>query len=90
VQRADVEDILAYTAANFPSSLISLEARVRAVIARVAERPYSAQSVSNSPDVRVVPLIRYPFRIFYRIAHDQIEILHVHHSSRKAPEWDVQ
>jgi plasmid stabilization system protein ParE len=84
--RADLDDILAYTAAHFPSSLVPLETRIRAVTDRVAARPYSAQSVSNRPGVRVVPLIRYPFRIYYRIVRDRIEILHVHHTSRRAPD----
>jgi hypothetical protein len=26
--------------------------------------------------------VRYPFRIFYRVAGDRIEILHIHHAAR--------
>jgi hypothetical protein len=33
--------------------------------------------------VRTVPLIRFPFRIFYLVRGDTIEILHIHHSSRE-------
>jgi hypothetical protein len=33
----------------------------------------------------MVPLVRYPFRIFYRIASDRVEILHIHHAARLAP-----
>jgi hypothetical protein len=35
--------------------------------------------------VHVVPLLRFPYRIFYRVTDDQVEILHVHHSAREEP-----
>jgi hypothetical protein len=38
--------------------------------------------VEQREGVRVVPLVRYPYRIFYRVAGDAAEILHVHHAAR--------
>jgi hypothetical protein len=38
-------------------------------------------------NVRIVPLVRYPYVIFYQVKEDRIEILHVRHTSR-AP-WKV-
>jgi hypothetical protein len=38
------------------------------------------------PNVRVVPLVRYPFKIFYTFDHDTITILHIRHAARKA--WE--
>jgi len=32
--------------------------------------------------VRVVPLVRYPYKVFYRATNQTIEILHIHHSAR--------
>ncbi len=32
---------------------------------------------------RVVPLIRYPYNIFYRASGDRIDILHIRHTSRR-------
>jgi toxin ParE1/3/4 len=34
-------------------------------------------------DIRVVPLVRYPFRIFYQVEQDHILILHIHHAARQ-------
>jgi hypothetical protein len=31
-----------------------------------------------------VPLVRYPYRVFYRTANRTIEILYIHHSARDA------
>jgi hypothetical protein len=35
--------------------------------------------------VRQTPLVRYPYRIFYRVT-EVIEILHIHHTAREP--WD--
>jgi len=79
---ADLNDVLSYTSINYPLLVPSLEHRIRAVIARIEQWPESAREVAQRPGTRVVPLIRYPFRIFYRISGDRIEILHIHHTAR--------
>jgi plasmid stabilization system protein ParE len=38
--------------------------------------------------VRVASVGKYPYRIFYRIAGDTVEILRIHHMARKP--WDEQ
>jgi plasmid stabilization system protein ParE len=45
----------------------AVEARIRQVIGRIAERPEIARRVAERPGVHVVPLIRYPYKIFYRV-----------------------
>ena len=50
-----------------------------------ATRPPSARQVAERPDVRVVPLTRYPYKIFYRVTREAVEILHVHHTARREP-----
>jgi toxin ParE1/3/4 len=82
---ADLDDILEYTAENYPSLVSAVESRIRAVIERISIWPLSARQLLERPDVRVVPLIRYPYRIFYRISGDRAEILHIHHASRDLP-----
>jgi toxin ParE1/3/4 len=79
---ADLDEILAYTTENYPQLITALETRIRTTIARIREWPQSARIFEERPGVRVVPLARYPYRIFYRIDEDRIEILHIHHSSR--------
>ena len=80
--RADLDEILAYTKLNHPFQLAKLEARIRDVIARIERFPQNAKLVSQRRGVRVVPLIRYPFRVFYREIDGGIEILHIHHVVR--------
>jgi toxin ParE1/3/4 len=45
----------------------ALEARIRAVIDRISREPLSAPEIEQRPGLHVVPLIRYPFKIFYRL-----------------------
>jgi hypothetical protein len=43
--------------------------------------PDSAQEVDEEPGVRAVPLLRYPYKIFYRNTGEAIEIMYIHHAS---------
>jgi toxin ParE1/3/4 len=43
--------------------------------------------VKQRPGVRVAFLTPYPFKLFYRIVADIIEVLHVAHAARGEP-WD--
>lgn len=79
----DIEAIHTYITARYPHISLSIERRFRLVFARIGTWPESAQRVVERPDVRMVPLVRYPYKIFYRIKPDVVEILHIHHSSHE-------
>jgi toxin ParE1/3/4 len=81
---ADLHEILTYTAETYPSLAGPVEKRIRAVVARIGRWPESARIVDQLPEARVVPLLRYPHRIFYRVHEGQVEILHIHHPARDA------
>ena len=38
--------------------------------------------------MHVIPLVRYPYKIFYRILADRIRILHIRHTSRRP--WTIR
>ena len=48
---------------------------------------YGRARIAERTGVRVVPLIRYPYKVFYRITNEAIEILYIHHAARRAP-WE--
>jgi toxin ParE1/3/4 len=62
----DLDGILAYIASNYPTVYEPFLIRLRSVTARIGMWPDSAQEVAEQPGVRVVPLLRYPYKIFYR------------------------
>jgi plasmid stabilization system protein ParE len=61
----------------------ALETRIRAVIEHISRDPLSAPQVEQRPGMRVAPLIRYPFKVFYHVFDDRIRILHIRHTARR-------
>jgi plasmid stabilization system protein ParE len=81
---ADLEEIASYYAVNAsPTIAQSIERRFVSVIERVCRMPDAAPRVSQRSQVRAVAVVRYPFRIFYRVRGDTIDILHIRHTSRR-------
>jgi toxin ParE1/3/4 len=80
---ADIDGIAIYYAANAsPAIAESIERRLSDVIDRICRVPEAAPRVSQRSQVRVAAVVRYPFRIFYRVREDTIDILHIRHTSR--------
>jgi len=78
----NLDEILAYISANYPTVYDAFQSRVRSVVERIGAWPDSAQEVAERPGVRVVPLIRYPYKVFYRTTTEAVEILYIHHAAR--------
>jgi toxin ParE1/3/4 len=45
-----------------------------------------AHRAAGREGVRVVSLGHYPYKIFYRVTLDAVEILHIRHAARRS--WD--
>jgi toxin ParE1/3/4 len=81
---ADLDQIKAYYAANAsPAIAEAIGRRLENVIDRIRRVPEAAPRVSQRSQVRVVAVVRYPFRIFYRVRADAVDILHIRHTSRR-------
>jgi len=81
---ADLRQISADSRRTFGDRVAeALEARIRAVIDRISREPLSAPAVEQREGLRVVPLIRYPFKVFYRVLDDRVRILHIRHTARR-------
>jgi len=78
----NLDDISDYIRQNYPTISEAFRLRLQFVGARIAKWPESAQEVADQSDVRVVPLVRYPYKVFYRVSNQTVEILHVHHAAR--------
>ncbi|GKQ51776.1 type II toxin-antitoxin system RelE/ParE family toxin [Bradyrhizobium sp. Ce-3] len=80
---SDLDEIANYYSTHAsPAIAAAVERRFRDVIDRVCHAPEAAPRVSQRSTVRVVTVLRYPFRIFYRVRGDTIDILHIRHASR--------
>ncbi|MBX9776315.1 MAG: type II toxin-antitoxin system RelE/ParE family toxin [Xanthobacteraceae bacterium] len=84
---SDLREISDYSRQLFGDRVTAaLEARIRDVIADIAHAPERAPGIEQRPGMRIVPLVHYPFKIFYRIVGDAVRILQVRHAARRP--WD--
>jgi plasmid stabilization system protein ParE len=82
---ADLDEMANYYSVNASPALAqSIERRLSHTIERIRSMPESAPRVSQRSHVRALAVVRYPFRIFYRL-RDRIDILHIRHTSRRPP-----
>ena len=83
---SDRERILDYLRERSAGGARNVAASIREAIAQLKDHPESGYR-TNNPDVRVKFVVRYPYKIFYRV-RDEIEILHIRHTSRRAWKGD--
>lgn len=79
----DLDDILKFLASNYPTIAAPFKTRLSALVRRIGKWAESAQEIEQRPGIRLVPLIRYPYKVFYQIRRQRVEILHIHHSSQE-------
>jgi toxin ParE1/3/4 len=84
----DVAAIADWLAVHYPAIAPLVERRIRAAVDQISRWPESARRSAARPNVRVALVGRYPYKIFYRLTDETIEILHVHHAAREP--WDEQ
>ena len=70
----DLDEILTFIGLNYPTGSAPLQKRLHTVEQRIGKWPKSAEEVVQRPGVHVVPLIRYPYKIFGGIAGGSLEI----------------
>jgi toxin ParE1/3/4 len=80
---ADLVSIESYQRAHWPDVRAGFERRLTAIELRIAEFPLSAPEVAQRSGVRVATLFEFPYRLFYSVESDEINILSIRHTSRK-------
>jgi toxin ParE1/3/4 len=78
---SDRERIIEYLRERSLVGARNVAASIRDAVAQLREHPLSGYR-TNDPDVRVVFVVRYPYKIFYRV-REIVEILHIRHTSRR-------
>jgi toxin ParE1/3/4 len=80
---ADRERIIKYLKERSESGAQNVAASIHQAVAQLGNQPHSGYRTDN-PEVRVLFVVRYPYKIFYRVRDDTVEILHIRHTSRRA------
>ena len=80
----DLRNIATHSRHHFGERVAAaLEARFREIAVQLAQAPESGPDVQQRSGMRVLPLQRYPFKVFYRIIGDTVRIVHVRHTARR-------
>lgn len=81
----DLNDIFEYLELRNPPAASSVINAIEHSINLLTEYPLSARK-ADMEHVRVKPLTKYPFLIFYHAGNTELTILRVRHSSREWPD----
>ena len=80
---AQLDAIYSFIESHNPRAAKAVEARIQRAIGRLARFPYSCRA-TDPPGIRVLPIVRYPYLVFYAVdeAAQEVQILRVRHSSQ--------
>ena len=78
----DLQGIAAYLVQRSPSGAENVLSAIKSSIDALTVFPEMAPVVDDRHHRRL-PVLRYPYAIFYRIAGDELLILHIRHTSRE-------
>jgi toxin ParE1/3/4 len=81
--RRDISEIYEFIAAHNPAAAKRVESLIRITCERLADFPLAAAKTDET-GVHRLPLVRYPYTIFYRFnsSLDRVEIARVIHGAR--------
>jgi toxin ParE1/3/4 len=80
---ADLDGIENWQRDHWPTVRAAFATRLDAVHRHIAQFPLAASTVAKQPGLRVINLLPYPYRLFYRMADGWIEVLHIRHVAQR-------
>lgn len=83
--RADLAGILAYIDARSPSEARNVKLALKKTIDLVGEHPAAGRLVGEE-DVRVLPVGRHPYLIYWKVERREVWIVHIRHAARQRPQ----
>lgn len=82
--REDLAGILAYIDARSPSGARNLKLALKKTIDLIGEHPAAGQRAGEE-NVRVLPVGRYPYLVYWGTARSEVWIVHIRHAARQRP-----
>jgi plasmid stabilization system protein ParE len=78
----DLQSISAHLVERNPTGAASVVGAIKSSIETLSFFPQIGRVVDNAGHRRL-PVLRYPYLIYYRVAEDELLILHIRHTSRR-------
>lgn len=82
---AELDEILSYIAKRSPGGARNVETRFRHAFELIARHPEATERLEQRPDVRRLPLVRYPYVVYYEFSRDTVTVLRILHGARRQP-----
>ena len=79
----DLRNVAADAASYGAEVTEAVDERLRYLINHIRREPDGAPRIEERPGVRVIPLIKYPYKIFYRTTENAVRVLRIRHTSRR-------
>jgi plasmid stabilization system protein ParE len=78
----DLAEILDYLAEHSPRGAQKVGASLQEAVRLIADQPKGGKR-TGLPAILVKIVPKYPYKIFYRVDGEAIDILHIRHASRR-------
>jgi toxin ParE1/3/4 len=82
---ADLDAALDFLFSRDPAIAGRFQHRVQTIVARLGRHPESAQCVEQRSNVRRVPLLHFPYVVYYAVLENEVMILRIVHGARLPP-----
>lgn len=81
----DLKDIFEYICERRPKGATNVKSNIKMTIEALGRSPRRGHEVEQRPELRRIPVTRYPYVIFFRVRNDTVEIVHIRHGARAEP-----
>jgi toxin ParE1/3/4 len=86
---ADREAIFQHLRKKSPAGARNVMSRLRQALELVVAQPYSGPA-TDSGAVRVLFVGKYPYKVFYRVRADAIEVVHIRHTAQRPSAFEEE
>jgi toxin ParE1/3/4 len=83
--RQDITDIYSTIYRNNRRAAARVRARIRSLAMDLGHEPRRGQEVEGRPGVRRIPVVRYPYAVYFTVEQDMVVILHIRQGARDDP-----
>ncbi len=83
----DLEDIRAYLEPRSPQGAENVRRSIEQTIDTLSDFPGLGRG-TDIPDIRVLPVVFYPYLVYHAVVGDELVIAHIRHGARAAPTRD--